>query len=232
MMSLSARPRRILRSAPEHSEVFVLGETTREVLPAAPVATAEAMLASAAAKAQAILREAHHTAAQVISAAESQAASVRDEAFAAGFAAGQEQAADEVASLLELLRKAVGEAKAIRDDIAGQSAGIVARAAAIAARRIVAAAYDADPELTPAICAEALKAAASQEVLSIRVSPGLVEHVQATLLEHARYVVPDEAIAIGGCVIDLRNGTIDATLDKRLALMDLAIARAGGVDAG
>lgn len=229
MMSLSAKPRRILRSAAEHSEVFVLGETTREELPAPPVATAEAMLASATARSAAIVAEAHQHAAAIVAEAEAQASSVRDAAFADGFAAGQQRAATETAGLLEVVRRAAAEAKTIRDDIASQSAGVVARATALAVRRVVPGYFEADPERTVAVCAEALRAATGQEILSIRVSPGIVEHVQATLSDAARYVLPDDAVSIGGCVIDLRHGTIDATLDSRLSLMEAALTRAGGV---
>jgi flagellar biosynthesis/type III secretory pathway protein FliH len=41
-------------------------------------------------------------------------------------------------------------------------------------------------------------------------------------------VRPDDAVEAGGCIIDLRNGTIDATLDARLSLMELALREAGG----
>jgi flagellar biosynthesis/type III secretory pathway protein FliH len=33
---------------------------------------------------------------------------------------------------------------------------------------------------------------------------------------------------MGGCLIDVRNGTIDASLDTRLSLMELALRDAGG----
>jgi flagellar biosynthesis/type III secretory pathway protein FliH len=60
------------------------------------------------------------------------------------------------------------------------------------------------------------------------VHPGLVQAVEASLTEAAGYVKPDDAIEAGGCIVDLRNGTIDATLDTRLSLMDLALREAGG----
>ncbi len=228
-MSLSVKPRRVIRAATEHSEVFVLGETTRLTLPAPPVATAEEMLVLADARAEGIVAEAHRQAAEVIAEARAQADRLHEEAFASGFAAGQQRAADEMAAPLELVRRAAAEGKAIRDGIAGQSADVIARATALAVRRIVADYYEAGPERTAAVCAEALRAAAGQEVLSIRVSPGLAEHVQATLAGAAHYVAADDAVAAGGCIIDLRYGTIDATLDTRLSLMEIALANAGGV---
>jgi flagellar biosynthesis/type III secretory pathway protein FliH len=57
----------------------------------------------------------------------------------------------------------------------------------------------------------------------------MVESIQAWLADAARYVRPDEGVAIGGCIIDLRNGTLDASLDARLSLMDLALGEAAGM---
>jgi flagellar biosynthesis/type III secretory pathway protein FliH len=35
-------------------------------------------------------------------------------------------------------------------------------------------------------------------------------------------------VAIGGCLVDVRDGLIDATVDARLDLMELALSAAGG----
>ena len=88
--------------------------------------------------------------------------------------------------------------------------------------------YEADPGRTARICADALRAASGQEVLAIRVNPGVVDSVRAALHGAEEYVRPDQGIAIGGCIIDLENGTIDATLDARLTLIEAALADAGG----
>lgn len=227
-MNLSAKPRRVIRAAPEHHEVFVLGETTRDVVVAPAIATMEQMLSSAAHQGALVLAEAEDEAETILSRARASAASVRDEAYTAGYEAGKVQALQEMSALVDLARHAAAEAKVIRDEVAGQSAGVVARATTLAVRRIVAEYYEADPGRTAAVCAEALRAAAGQEILSIRVSPGLVAHVQATLVDASQYVIPDGAVEVGGCIIDLRHGTLDATLDARLTLMEFALAEAGG----
>ena len=227
-MNSSAKSRRIIRAAPEHEEVFVFGETVRKELTAPAIATAEDMIASAGTKANGMVDEARQQAAAILAEARTSADGVRQTAYAEGFGSGRSAALQEMDGILDLVRRAATEAKAIRDDIAGQSAAVVARAAALATRRIVGEYYESDPERTAIVCAEALRAASGQEVLSIRVHPGLVGSIQAALLDVARYVVPDEATAVGGCIVDLRNGTLDATLDARLALMDFALAEAGG----
>ncbi len=106
----------------------------------------------------------------------------------------------------------------------------MANAIAMAARRVIGAAYQADATLTAEACADAIRAAAGQQILSIRVSPGALETVRAALVDVASYLRPDDAVAIGGCIVDLRNGTIDATLDARLELMEMALKAAGGAE--
>jgi len=224
-MNSSPRARRIIRGGGEHEDVFVLGQSVRETMPtAAPVAMASELLAAAAREGDAAVARAETEAQAILAEARRSAASVRD----AGFQAGMAAAAAEIESCLELVRKAAADGKAIRDSVAEQSAGLVAQAAVLAARRIVGEYYEADPARTAHACAEALRAAAGQEILSIRVHPGLVDHIQGMLVDAARYIQPSEGVEIGGCIIDLRHGTLDATLDARLSMMELALREAGG----
>ncbi len=223
-MNSSAR-RRVLRGSVAEEDVFVLGESTRETftIPGA-FATATEVLAAAEARGAGVVAEARARADAIVAEAVNQAAA----AHAKGFEVGRQEAIDELEEALSLVRRAASEGKAIRDSVAGQAAAVVARAAGLATRRIVGEYYEADPGRTGAACNEALRGAAGQEVIAIRVHPGVDATVQATLGDAARYVRPDAGVEVGGCVIDLVHGTIDATLEARLSLMDLALARAGG----
>jgi flagellar biosynthesis/type III secretory pathway protein FliH len=219
----------VIRGGGEPEEVFVLGETVRETMAApGPIVSASALLTAAEQGAEDVIARARAHAQAVLAGAEANADQVRAAAHRDGFEAGRAAAAAEIQSCVELARIAATEGKAIRDSVAEQAAGLVARATALATRRIVGEYYEADPERTAQACAEALRAVAGQEILSIRVHPGLVPHIQATLVDAARYVRPDDGIEIGGCIIELRHGTLDATLDARLSLMDLALREAGG----
>jgi len=208
--------------------VFVFGEAVNEERIAPAIATADEIVGAATVRAGGLVDEARRQAAAILTEARASADAVRRVAQTEGFESGRAAALQEMNGVLDFVRRAAAEAKAIRDDIAGQSPAVVARAVALATRRIVGEYYESDPERTAVVCAEALRAASGQEILSIRVNPGLVGHVQATLLDAARYVAPDGAIVVGGCIVDLRNGTLDATLDARLALLDFALAEAGG----
>ncbi|MBI2767319.1 MAG: hypothetical protein HYX53_15590 [Chloroflexi bacterium] len=229
-MSSSAKHNgRVIRAAAEHEDIFVLGESARGVLPAhGAVATANDLVDAATRRAEAIIADAEAEAAGLVAQARAEAAAVRAAATAEGERLGLARADEQVAGYIEIARRAANEGQAIRDAIAGQSIAVVARAAALATRRIVGGAYEADPELTAIACEDALRAASGQDVLAIRVAPGMVGSVQAWLADAATYVRPDEGVAIGGCIIDLRNGTLDASLDARLSLMELALGEAAG----
>ena len=226
-MSSLARPSRVIRSAPSEDEVFVLGESTRRTLPVSgPMATADEILGGANRQAAAIIAEAHQQAA----ATAARAVSAREAACAAGHADGLARALDEATGLIDLLRAAASEGLAIRDQLADEASEVITRAVLLAVRRITGEYYAGDPARTSAAVADAVRAASGQEVLSIRVHPDAEAPVTAALVELAGYVRPDGSVDVGGCVIDLRNGTIDATLDTRLSLMELAIGASSGAE--
>lgn len=229
-MNSSAKPGRVIRTAaPEVEDVFVLGQSTRRSLPGEGVlATASAVIEAGEREAARIIEETQRKAAAIVAAAEASAGSVRGAAYDDGYRAGLQQADTEVRDYVDLVRRAASEGKSVRDELAGQAANVVARAVSLAVRRVVGEYYETEPSRTAAIVAEALRAAAGQEILSIRVNGGLVEAVSVALSDVATYVRPDDRIEAGGCVIDLRNGTIDATLDARLSLLDRALREAGG----
>jgi flagellar biosynthesis/type III secretory pathway protein FliH len=205
-----------------------MGRDTQVELPAAPSAlmTAADIIQAAEARAAAIVAAAEVEGAARTARAQSEADAIRTAAYSDGFAAGQAQGTAEVESCAAVARQAAAEGKAIRDQIASQAALVVARAVSLAVRRVVGEYYAEEPARTAAICNEALRAAAGQEVLSVRIHPDIAEAVQSSLVDGARYVRPDASVEIGGCIIDVRNGTIDATLDARLSLLDLALEQA------
>ena len=228
-MNSSGRTTRVIRSSAAMDDVFVLGEGTRQAVPAVgTLATAAAVIAAAETRAAELLAAAEARASALVTLAEQQADEVREEAVAKGHALGRAAAEAELADCLGLVRTAASEGKAIRDGVAAQASAVIARATALATRRIVADYYEASPERTAAAVEDALRAASGQDVIAIRVHPSLADSVRASHTSSANYVEPDDAIAIGGCVIDLRMGTLDATLDARLSMLELALTEAGG----
>lgn len=221
----SSANRRIFRAAEAEEDIFVVGESVgRHIGADGALTTVGGLIEGAKRAAETIIAEARAEAGRIIADADS----VRAEGFEAGLRAGGGRAEDAAAENLELIRAAAAEGLAIRDAMIDEALPAMARAVAMACRRIVGGAFEADPTLTADACADAVRNAAGQQMLSIRVNPEAFDAVRASLVDIAEYVRPDESIDLGGCVIDLRNGTIDATLNARLSLMDLALRAAGG----
>lgn len=220
---------RIIRSTAPLDDVFVLSGGACQAVPATgTLATAAAIVAAAEGRAQELIVAAEARAAAIVALAERQADEVRAESVSEGHALGRAAVEAEAAACLDVIRRAAAEGKAVRDGIAAQSSAIVARAVSLATRRIVAGYYDAGPERTEAAVQDALRAASGQDILAIRVHPSLGDTVSASLGSSGSYVRPDDSVAIGGCIIDLAMGTLDASLDARFSMLDLALAEAGG----
>lgn len=240
-MSSLARTGGVFRAAPppaaaepaDGDEVVIIGQSVRATYHATgTMATIPALIDAAEQRAAEILAEAQAQAEALVREAEARAESVRqvayEDGYQAGLASGMWQAEADVEALVNLARAACADGKAIRDQVASTSLALLAEAVAIATRRIAGEWYEADPARTAAICADALRAASGQEVLSLRVHSSVSDHVQAALGTAGSYVVPDDGVEIGGCVIDLAGGTIDATLDTRLSLLELGLRHATG----
>ncbi|MCK9518909.1 MAG: FliH/SctL family protein [Dehalococcoidia bacterium] len=231
-MSSLPRSGRVIRAAVHDDEVFVFGTTTPFTPLPGALATAAEILESAEQQAAQLLQRAQAEAEAVVAGATSSADEIRRAAHAAGYddglAAGRQAGLDELETQIAFVRDMASKGKSIRDSFAEQSLAVIARAVALATRRVVGEYYEAGPGRTTIACTEALRAAAGQEILSIRVHPDLVDAVQAKLVDVADYVRPDDGVAVGGCIIDLQHGTLDATLDSRLSLMELALAEASG----
>ncbi len=231
MSSSSSRRSRLLRAAPPQGEVVVAVNSSAlaDVAPIdAPLATAADIVAAAERRAAEIIAAAERRAAELVAAAEAVREEARRQGYAEGAATARAELEAEFAAHLELVRTAAQEGKRIRDQIAAQSLAVVARAVELAVRRIVADWYDAHPESTIAVCEEALRLAPSEQLLAVRVHPSIAGRVEAALGDLGRYVRPDSAVELGGCIVDLESGTIDATLDARLGSLAQALQRAGG----
>lgn len=231
MSSSSSRRSRLLRAASPRGEVVVApgSSSLAEAVPiAAPLATAADIVAAAERRAAEIVAAAERRAAELIASAEDVREAARREGYAEGLAAARAEAEAQFAAYLDLARAAAQEGKRIRDQLAQQSLAVVARAVELALRRIVPDWYESHPDSIIAVCEDALRLAPSEQVLSIRVHPSLAGRVEVALGELGRYVRPDAGVEIGGCIVDLEGGTIDATLDARLGSLAQALQRAAG----
>jgi len=220
---------RVIRAASSREEVFVSSEPSLpSVLRTGTLLTISEMLEAAGSRAEAIIAAAEQEAAGILAAARARSEATLEAGRQQGFAAGLEAAEQQVGKYVAVGRTMANEGLAIRNAAIEDALPAIARAVAMATRRIVGAAYEADPALVADCVEEAVRAASGQNILSVRLHPSSVEAVRARLVDIANYIRPDDGVAIGGCVIDLKNGTLDASLDARLSMMELALNSASG----
>lgn len=179
----------------------------------------------ARAEAERILRDAESHAARVRERAEREAADLRERT-------SSETREAALAEFTEL----IVEARARRDDALFEVEREVLRLSVRIAEKIIGREIKLDKETLADIVAAALLHARQHQTLAVRVNPADLPLVQAhrdrfDALTRARFVdfVPDPRVGAGGCVIESEAGTIDATIDTQLRVLERALlARTGG----
>jgi flagellar assembly protein FliH len=169
----------------------------------------------------------------ILKQAEEQAVERREEAREAGYAEGLNQADEEIEQrararaerqILPSLEKAVkqlaeGRAAFLR---AWETSAI--RLAIALAERLVRRTIAADAGVTPELVSEALELAAGSAEITLRMNPDDLRTLGSTvddLLKNLGQAAPirtvaDERLAQGDCIVQTRDGTIDARLTARL----------------
>jgi type III secretion system HrpE/YscL family protein len=174
---------------------------------------------SASAEAARIVEAARREAAEIVAAAER----TREEARRSGFREGFEQGAGQWAEALRAARAHVAEA-------AGRAQPEIVRLALRVAEKILRQRIEAHPDAIVPMVDEALRAflAQNQTRVVLRVHPddekALGAHRQRWLERNptigALVLVPDEAIGRGGCRLESESGTVDATLETQLEVIE------------
>jgi flagellar assembly protein FliH len=225
MMNSSAKRRPVITSAGDAGDVIIAAGAVRRSVPSLGVVSSAAdFIAEAERRAAEIVTAAEVQAAGILDSANREAGGVREAAYQEGLIAGDANVKIEFEQYMELARAAAREGKAIHDDVVAESSLTIVRAVSLAVQRLVAEHYADNPEKTVAVCAEALRAAVSQTVIRIRVNETAMPAVRTSLSRDDIPVAVDNSITIGGCVVDLEQGTIDATLESRLQLLENSLS--------
>jgi flagellar biosynthesis/type III secretory pathway protein FliH len=168
-----------------------------------------------------------HEASTVLTEAQETAKSIRERAFAQGYAEGSAQAKAATARyLLEAQHAAQEFVVASQQRIVALSLGILAR---IAPRL-------GQSELVSAMVLEALNAVTAEQSLRVYVAPEAVAATEAVLAEwqreHARIDAPrvtaDPNLEAFGCVVESELGRIEAGLTAQLAAVRDALTTVVG----
>jgi flagellar assembly protein FliH len=206
---------------------------------------AQLNLADFAAEARSVVLDARKQAAQITAEARARAESIereiREQAYAEGFARGQndgyadgseraiaettQEYAERYQELLDLARKAVDGLDAARRTGLRRDAGEVLRMAVALAERIVGKVAGRDLAAAEANLAKALELAHLGGQVAVHASPRQVEALEAHLGEFVARLdtdadvrlVADPEVSPGGVMVVTPEGKIDATVETQLA---------------
>lgn len=172
-----------------------------------------------------IIAEATEQAEQLLAAARGDIAALRVQAYEEGFRQGHAEAAaaveERVRGHLELLSIAAADVKTMRALVLRNTERDAIELVLDIVRKILGERAAADPLYAVELAEQALARAGNQNVVRIRVHPERREIVAAAFAErhdaagNAIEVADDQRLDLGGCVIDLRAGLVDASISTQ-----------------
>jgi flagellar biosynthesis/type III secretory pathway protein FliH len=172
-----------------------------------------------------IVNEAHLRAEELRASAVNDLAEMRSEGYrvghAEGYGDGIAAARATLAGELALVQAAGRAAKAARDSVVAAAERDIIELVIAAAQAVVGEQSHIDSQLVLQTLERAAQRLGSQNALRVRVSPTDASVVQAALgrregTSAAWEVLPDGAIAVGGCIIETATGEVDARLDVQM----------------
>lgn len=184
-----------------------------------------------------LVHDAEERAALLLEEAAGRSLLIHEQAYTEGYAAGDHDgriaAREEVLGALAVLQAAGREAHALRDEIVRGAEREILELSLEVAHAVVGDAARASSAVAIEVLDRALARTGALNVLRIRVHPAdrdaLTAHLAETRGDAAAHweLLPDGTITVGGCVIDVEGGEIDARLDVQLeqiarALRELA----------
>lgn len=158
-------------------------------------------------------------------------AALEREAFAKGYAqgerAGLEAGAKRTEAMLRRVAQTIEELAGLRQTIIRETERQMVQLALMLARKVVARELATDPDLVAAMAHVALDRLGESTPATIRLNPedyAVVTAGRGPGWAGAQVqVVPDAAVARGGCVVESEFGLVNATLDAQFAELTRAL---------
>ncbi len=163
------------------------------------------------------------------------AAEVREKAFQAGYADGQEVAAKEMQKMIEsqhtlhqALEKCLQELATLKDTILNQAEGDILQLVIATAKRLVCRELKQHPDAIAAVVKEAIKSARTGEKITIRIHPHdymtleqYISELKQSLEDIGKdnvNILIEEApeLTPGGCIVETDTSLIDMSLEERM----------------
>ncbi len=222
--AMDSLPDRIRRNLPRVVRLggpVMLGVDGRPCAPDDPLSGLVGGSAEETAEAGSVVEAAQRRADELVDAALADAASVRDAAHAMGYREGAAAARGDLADALVLVQQVATQATAIRNDLLRRSEHEMVEMVISAMAAILGERSQSDRDLAVQTVRHALTRAGAQNVVRVRLHPADIEAVSASLgtagSEPPTFeLLGDDAIGIGGCIVDTAHGRVDARLDVQL----------------
>jgi flagellar assembly protein FliH len=160
----------------------------------------------------------------LISRAREEAAAIKEAAAQEGFQEGLAQAREAVSDIRNSMQSFLGAKQEVFDHIAPEILGISIEIA----KKIIKRELQQDPSLILENIKEILKDLSREETkITIQTHPSqaglLKQEVPQTAeqlgLDAKIYIVADDSVSEGGCIVTTTNGVIDATIDTQLSVI-------------
>lgn len=213
----------LIRKARNRDDAVVLtgGESGE-----ARVVAAGAAVTAARSEAEIILAAAREQAEALMVGACEEAAALHVRAYEEGFQQGHAESAAALearfSALIEVLQIAAGDARGLRMQVLRNTERDAIELVLDIVGKILGERAVADPSYAVDLAERALARAGNQNIVRIRVHPERKEIVAAAFVErHDAAGTPieiagDQRLDLGGCVVDLRAGVVDASTDAQL----------------
>ena len=157
-------------------------------------------------------------------------AALEREAFAKGYAQGEragiEAGGKRAEAMLRRVAQTLTDLSGLRETLIHQTERQMVQLALTIAKRIVLREVTLDPELIAAMAHVALQKLGTASPATIRLNPEdytVVSHEGERWGGRQVTVVPDPAIARGGCLVESEFGRIDASVDRQFEEMSRAL---------
>ncbi|HTU71470.1 MAG TPA: FliH/SctL family protein [Candidatus Baltobacteraceae bacterium] len=210
-----------------HTERITLPEPEHRVDWDALRADAEAIVDRAAADAESLIHQAQAKALELVEAAGARAAQIEEQARISGreqgYAAGKSAGEEELAPVIATIRELIESVRAQRGAAIAAAEPELVRLAMAVAERVIHGELLTNPTVIVENVRQALTRLVSREVVTLRVNPVDLDSIRAHRdeivaagdVEHLR-IVEDQRVDRGGVIIETDAGTIDSKIATQL----------------
>jgi flagellar assembly protein FliH len=143
------------------------------------------------------------------------------DAYARGAEEGRQVAERGLAHVFKALRDGADTLAALREKVLRESEVDLLKLSSLVAKKIVLQEIKQDPQILANIVAATISCCSDQERITIRLSPDDYQMVMANRQiipgdEGRVALVPDNAVKLGGCLVETTTGTVDARIESQL----------------